>query len=221
MSFPSRLSAIVKASYIVIAAAVVLPLTSSSHAQEMEEWKLFVTPPENVRTVWFLKVRHVASELELDREDARELGRIYFSAKREHSEKVEALPKTSEGFRQFWQIGEQARSALEKSLVEALGNEKGQKAAVALGGFNFFTDNVAADILAAQNEALGAVFKYEENISKVVKEARESGSWEGVREKFEELVMDLAKKIGAIFSEDRMGEWEEKYRPIVERILSL
>ena len=78
-----------------------------------------------------------------------------------------------------------------------------------------------ADILAAQNKALGAVFKYEENIGKVVKEARETGSWEGAREKFEELTMDLAKKVGAIFSEDRLGEWEEKYRPIVERILSL
>lgn len=221
MSFSSRLRATVKPAYIVIAAAVVLPLTSSCRAQELEDWKLFVTPPENVRTVWFLRARHVASELELDREAARELGRIYFSARREHSEKVEALPKTAEGFREFWQIGEEARSALEKSLVEALGNEKGQKAAVALGGFTFFTDNMAADMLAAQNKALGAVFKYEENVNNVMKGARESGSWEGVRDKFEELIMDLAEKVGAIFSEGQMNDWQEKYGPIVERILSM
>jgi len=222
MCFSSKLTAVVRTSCIVIAAAVVLPVViSSSHAQEMEEWKLFVTPPENVRTVWFLRARHVASELELDREASRQLMRTYGSARQEHREKVEALPKTGEGFREFWQIGEEARSALEKSLVEALGKEKGQKAAVALGGFSFFTDNMAADMLAAQNKALGAVFKYDENINKVVNEARESGTWEGVREKFEELIMDLAEKIGAIFSEKQMGEWEKKYGPIIERILSL
>ena len=104
MSFSPRLTVLVNALCIVLAAAVVLPLTTSCHAQEMEEWKLFVTPPENVRAVWFLRARHVASELELDRDAARQLGRIYFSARQEHREKIEALPKTGEGFRKFWQM---------------------------------------------------------------------------------------------------------------------
>lgn len=222
MSLSSTRTAIVRVLSIMVAGAIGFAVASSpSYAQEQEEWQLFVKPPENVRTVWFLQARHVASELELDREAARQLARTYFSARQEHREKVEALPRTGEGFREFWQIGEEARSSLEKSLVEALGKEKGQKAAVVLGAFNFLSDNMAADMLAAQNEALTSLFKYQENVNKAVNEARESGSWEGLREKFSELTMKLAEKVSAIFSEKQMSEWEEKYGPLFERILSL
>ncbi len=222
MSLSSTRTAIVRVLSIMVAGVIGFAVASSpSYAQQEEQWQLFVKPPENVRTVWFLQARHVASELELDREAARQLSRAYFSARQEHREKVEALPRTGEGFRDFWRIGEEARSSLEKSLVEALGKEKGQKAAVALGAFNFLSDNIAADILAAQQKALASVFDYQENVNKAVQEARESGSWEEVREKFSELTMKLAEKVSAIFSEKQMSEWEEKYRPFFERILSL
>jgi len=222
MSFSPTRTGIVRVLTIVVAGAIGFAVaTSPSYAQEEGEWQLFVKAPENVRTVWFLQARHVASELELDREAAGQLMRTYFSARQEHREKVEALPRTGEGFRDFWRIGEEARTSLEKSLVEALGKEKGQKAAVALGAFNFLSDNIAADILAAQQKALGSVFEYQENVNKVVNEARESGSWDGMQEKFSQLTMKLAEKVSAIFSEKQMSEWEEKYRPFFERILSL
>jgi len=222
MFLRSTRTAIVRVSIVAIAAAIGFAVASSpSYAQEQEEWRLFVTAPENARTVWFLQARHVASELELDREASRELMRAYFSARQEHREKVEALPRTGEGLRDFWRIGEEARSSQEKSLVEALGKEKGQKAAVALGAFNFLSDNIAADILATQNEALASVFEYQENVNKAVNEAREDNAWEDLREKFSELTMKLAEKVSAIFSEEQMSEWEEKYGPLFERILSL
>ncbi len=222
MSFSPTRTGIVRVLTIVVAAAIGFGLaSSSSYAQEEEEWQLLVKAPENVRTVWFLQARHVASDLELEREAAGQLMRAYFSARQEHREKVEALPQTGEGFRDFWRIGEEARSSLEKALVEALGKEKGQKAAVALGAFNFLSDNMAADMLAAQNEALASVFKYQENVNKAVNEARESGSWEGMQEKFSELTMKLAEKVSAIFSDKQTSKWEEKYRPFFERILSL
>ncbi len=222
MSLSPMRTAIVRVLSIMVAAVIGLAVaSSSSYAQQEEQLQLFVKPPEIVRTVWFLQARHVSSELELDREAAGQLMRAYFTARQEHREKVEALPQTSEGFRDFWRIGEEARSSLEKALVEALGKEKGQKAAAALGAFNFLSDNMAADMLAAQNEALTSLFKYQENVNAAVKKAREDNSWEGAREKFSELTMKLAEKVSAIFSEKQMSKWEEKYGPLFERILSL
>lgn len=222
MSLSSKL---VRILCVAIAAVVVLPVAvSSSYAQEQEEeqqqWKLFTTAPENVRTVWFLQARHVASELELDREAARQLTRTYITARQEHREKVEALPQTRESMRERWQIRREATSSLEESLVEALGEERGNKAALALGGFSFLTDNMAADVLSAQREALGALFKYQENVNKAVREARESGSWEGMRDKFLQLLEGLAERASAIYSQKKNAEWQQKYGPIFERLLS-
>jgi hypothetical protein len=170
--------------------------------------------------VWFLQARHVASKLELDREAARSLGSAYISARQEHLKKVEALPKTPEGLGQFWKLREEASSALEKALVEALGEEKGKKAALALGAFNFLADNMVADVLAVQQKALASVFEYQESVNKAVNEARESGSWEGMRDKFSELTMKLQENAVAIFSQKQISEWAEKYGPIFERFLS-
>jgi len=192
-----------------------LALTSSpSYAQQEERWKLFTTPPENAREVWFLQARHVASELELERQERGRLLRAYISARQEHVEKVKALPQTPESIRQFWQIREEAKSSLETSLVEALGDEKGKKAADALGAFNFLSDNMAADILAAQKNALASLFKYQEGVNKVIEEAREAGSWEGMREKFTALGRELGSNVSVIFSDAQMAKWKEKYARI-------
>jgi hypothetical protein len=82
-------------------AAIALTLASSySYAEEQERVQPLLTPPENARTVWFLRARHVASELGLDRDAARKLTQTYISARQEHLDKVKAkaLPKTFESF---------------------------------------------------------------------------------------------------------------------------
>lgn len=82
-------------------AAVALTLASSySYADEHERAQPLFTPPENARTVWFLRARHVASEFGLDRDAARKLTQTYISARQEHLDKVKAraLPKTFESF---------------------------------------------------------------------------------------------------------------------------
>jgi hypothetical protein len=221
MSSSSSRARIGKVLCVVIVAAIGFGLASAkSFAQQEERWKLFVTPPENARRVWYLQARHVATELGLEREDSMRLARAYASARQEHLEKVQALPQTPESGRQFWELRGEASSALEKTLVEAFGEEKGKKAAVALGAFNFLADNMAADILAAQEKALASVFDYQASVNKVVKEASDAGSWEGIREKFTALTGELFKKISAIFSEKQLGEWQEKYRPVFEPMLS-
>jgi hypothetical protein len=221
MFLSSKLKALVRASCVVIAAAVVLAVViPSARAQEEERWKVLTTPPENVRPIWYLQTRHVASELELDREAAGQLMRTYYSARQAHLEKVEALPKTQESMRELWQITGEARSSLEKSLVEALGEEKGKKASVALGGFSFFVDHMMADILAAQRKAIAGVLEYQKGVNKVIEEARESGAWEGVREKMKPLVVELGKQATLIYSEQQLAEWQEKYGWFFERILS-
>ena len=221
MSFVSTRTGVVKVLTIVIAAAVGFGLASSrSYAQQEEQWRLFVTAPENVRTVWFLQARHAASELELERQDRGKLMRAYTSARQEHLDKIKALPETAESFRQFSEIGREARSSLKESLVEALGKEKGEKATAALGGFNFFFDHIMADILAAQNKAVGSLLKYEQVFNKVLREAQETGTYEGVQEKLEGPTGELMKGASAIYSEKQLAEWEEKYGWLFERILS-
>lgn len=213
MSPSSPRKRLMKAALLLIAAATALAVGSSrASAQEQQRWQLFVTPPDDARTVWSLQARHVASELQLDRDARRKLTEIYISARNQHLEKVKALPKTQESIRQFWQLREEASSSLEKSLLEALGEEKGKKAAAALGTFNFLSDNMAADILATQRKALTSLFKYQESVNKVIKEAREAGSFEGVREKFAPLARELAGSLSAIFSQEQMNAWKEKYR---------
>ncbi len=221
MSHSSMRTAIVKVLGIVIVAAVGLGLASSPlYAQQEERWRLFRTPPENAREVWFVQARQVASELELERQDSGKLSRAYISARQEHLEKVKALPETPESFRQSREIGKEARASLEKALVEALGEEKGKKAAAALGGFNFFFDNVIADILAAQKKAVASVMEYETVFHKVMTEAFESGSFEGVQEKLRPPTVELEKKATSIYSEQQLAEWQEKYGWFFERILS-
>lgn len=221
MSLSSMRSATVRVLSIVVAAGIGFALASSpSYAQQEEQWRLFVTAPENVRTVWFLQARHVASELELERQDRGKLMRIYSSARQEHLDKIKALPETQESFRKFRDITTDAKSSLEKSLVEALGEKKGKEAAVALGGFNFFFDHIMADILAAQNKAVGSLLKYEQVFNKVLREAQETGTYEGVPEKLEGPTRELMSGASAIYSEGQLAEWEEKYGWLFERILS-
>ncbi len=222
MPLSLRPAAFVRFFSILAALAALLPLTAFlADAQEQQQrWQLFVTPPENARAVWYLQARHVASALELDREAARNLTRTYISARQEHLTKIEALPKTQESGPQFWQLRNEAADALEKSLGEALGEEKGKKAAAALGGFSLFFDNIVADVLASQTKTLAALFKYEEGVGKVMKETRETGSWEGVREKLRPLVVELGKQATLIYSQDQMNEWGQKYGWFFERILS-
>jgi hypothetical protein len=217
----SKLSVVVRMSCALMTAALGLALVNSRcHAQEEQRWQLFTTPPENARAVWSVQARHVASELELEREAAWGLVRAYVSARQEHLDKVKDLPREPESMRKFMEIRDEAASALEKSLVEALGEEKGKKASAALGGFSFFFDHIVADILAAHNKSLTALFKYEEAGIKAMKEARESGSWEGMREKLRAPLVELGKQAASIYSEQQLNEWKEKYGWFFERILS-
>jgi hypothetical protein len=203
----------------VIAGAVVLALTGISHAQEQDQRQLLMTPPENAGRVWIYQGLHVAWELDL-KEDMLQLVSIYLSAREQHRDKVKDLPRTLEGFQQRQEITREARASLEKMLVAALGEEKGKKAAVALGGFSFLTDNMAADIMAAQHKAMAGLFAYQENVSKAMSEARESGSWEGMRDKFGAFLMEFAKKLAEVYSQNQMSEWQAKYAPVFERLFT-
>jgi hypothetical protein len=77
-----------------------------------------------------------------------------------------------------------------------------------------------ADVLAAHNKALSAVFQYEQASIKAMKEARESGSWEGMREKLRPAVVELGKQATSVFSEQQLNQWKEKYGWFFERIVS-
>lgn len=217
----SKLHAVVRTVCLLLTAAFVLALASSRcHGQQEERWKLFTTPPENARDVWSAQARHVASVLELERQAAWGLVRAYVSARQEHLDKVNELPREPESMGKFIEITGASASALEKSLVESLGEEKGKKGSAMLGGFSFFFDHIVSDILAAQNKAMTAVFQYEQTSVKAMKEARESGSWEGMRENLRPAVMELGKQASSVYSEQQLNEWKEKYGWFFERILS-
>lgn len=205
---------------VMVVAAVAFVLAAPSHAQEDERWQLFRKPPENARAVWYMQARTVSSELELDRDASRQLMRTYGSARQAHLEKIEALPQTQEAFQQVMEIGREARSSLEKSLVEALGEEKGKKAAALLGAFNFFFDHIVADTLAAQNKSVSSILKYQAAFGKIMREAFEAGSFDGVQEKLRLPTVELGKQATLIWSEQQLAEWEEKYGWFFDRILS-
>lgn len=217
----SKLHAVVRAVCLLLTGVFVLALASSRcHGQQEDRWRLFTTPPENAREVWSAQARHVASELELERQAAWGLVRAYVTARQEHLDKVNELSREPESMGKLIEITGASASALEKSLVESLGEEKGKKASALLGGFGFFFDHLVADILAAQNKAMTALFKYEETSVKAMKDARESGSWEGIREKLSPAVMELGKQASSVYSEQQLNEWKEKYGWFFDRILS-
>jgi len=221
MSLSFMRPAIRKCSIVVTAVTIGFAFASTpSYAQQEQRWQLFVTPPENVRAAWSFQAKHVASEIELERRDRGRLMRAYLSARQEHLDKIKALPQTRESFQQSREITREARSSLEKSLVEALGEEKGKKASAALGGFNFFFDHIMADILAAQNKAIASVLEYQEAFTKALKEAYEAGTYDGVQEKLENPTRELLTKASAMYSEQQLAEWEEKYGWLFEMILS-
>lgn len=205
---------------LLAGASLVAIVSSRSYTQEEPRWQLFVTPPENARTVWSAQARHVATELGLEREAAWGVVRAYVSARQEHLDKVKDLPREQDSMQKFIEITGESASALEKALVEAVGEEKGKKASAALGGFSFFLDHIVADVLAAHNKALSAVFQYEQASIKAMKEARESGSWEGMREKLRPAVVELGKQATSVFSEQQLNQWKEKYGWFFERIVS-
>ena len=212
---------LVRIMIVVIAGAIGFSLASSaSYGQQDERWQLFRRPPENARSVWYMQARVVASDLELDREASRQLMRTYGSARQAHLEKIEALPETQEAFQQVMEIGREARSSLEKSLIEALGEEKGKKAAALLGAFNFFFDHMVADTLAAENKSVAAILKYQAVFGKIMREAFEAGSFDGVQEKLRPPTVELGKQATQIWSEQQLTEWQEKYGWFFDRILS-
>ncbi|MDP2898229.1 MAG: hypothetical protein Q8Q12_16965 [bacterium] len=152
------------------------------------------------------------------RDAARKLTQTYISARQEHLDKVKAkaLPKTFESITQPAQMKEEAAAALEKSLVGALGEENGKKAATALGGgpsaFDFLRDHAAADILAAGQKALAPYFKLEETVNKVENEARAAGSFdEGMGEKLDTVRKEVFSTLSGIFSQEQMNAWKGKY----------
>jgi len=174
---------------------------------------------EELQKVWEAEAKCVSAALKLSDDEASKVLKCYVSARKDYQEKVAALPRTQESFQQRRELGEKAGADLKKALVEAVGAEKAEKVIGLLGPFtmtSFRLDRMVADLLAfglpkdKLEKAMAAVLEYNRDSGKVMAEAREAGSFEGVREKVQALMEGLNKELAKVLSEEQMASWKER-----------
>jgi hypothetical protein len=174
--------------------------------------------PEELQKVWEAEAKCVAGALKLSDDDASKVLKSYVSARKNYSEKVASLPRTRESFEQRRELGEKAAADLKKALVGAVGGDKAEKIIGILGPFSmtsFRLDRMVGGLLAFKlpkeklMKAMSAVLEYNRDSGKVFNEAREAGSFEGMREKVQALSEALNKELAKILTEEQMTTWNE------------
>ena len=210
---------------LCLAAVGVLAISSGAFAQERPARPQPIDP-EKLNTIWRLEARCVAGALEMNREDAGKVVKAYVSARQDYSKKVSELPRTREAFQQRRELAEKASAGLKEALTKAVGAEKTGKImgllSPAMSGFRL--DRMVGDLIDFKlpreklRKAVSAVLEYNRDLSKALAEARESGSFEGAREKMTKLNEALNKTLSGLLSEEQMGTWKERYaRPFGAR----
>jgi hypothetical protein len=176
--------------------------------------------PEKAKKIWTVEARVVSAALEIKGEDAGKVSKAYVAAQQDYLEKSRELPWTRESFEQRRQLAEKASAGLKEALTKAVGAEKTEKLMGILMPFSmssFRLDRMVGDLIAFElpkekaKKAILVVLENNRDLGKAFNEARESGSWEGIREKMQELREALDKELSEILSEKQMAEWKEKY----------
>ncbi len=176
--------------------------------------------PEKAKRIWTVEARCAAGAFEIKREDAVKVAEAYVAARQAYLEKTRELPRTPESFQKMQELAEKASADLKEALTKAVGAEQTEKIMGLLMPFSmssFRLDRMVGDLIDFElprqelRKAVLAVIESNRDLAKAFNAARESGSFEGLREKMESLSEALNKELSEILSEKQMAEWKEKH----------
>lgn len=172
--------------------------------------------PEKQDAAQKMEAEYIANKLKLSDENTSKLVAAYLKARKSLTDARQAL--RSEGTRD-WEayrgLFDKESKKLEGEIGKFLKEKQVKKAMESLGTFNTSWDRMV-DALAgfkleekALNKALDKVNAYVIDSAKLMQEARESGSFQEIRPKFQELREKLDKAIGGILSEEQLEQWKQ------------
>jgi hypothetical protein len=176
--------------------------------------------PEQLKEIRAVEAKCAAGAAEIKGEDVDKVVKAYSAAQQAFAEKTADLPRTRESFEQRRDLGEKATAELKETLTKAVGAEKAGKVMELLPAFGMMgsrLDRMVGDLIAFKlpkeklDKAVTAVLEYNKEQSKLFAQARESGSFESVRDKMQPLSDALNKKLSEVLSEEQMTQWKEKY----------
>ncbi|MDP2897683.1 MAG: hypothetical protein Q8Q12_14185 [bacterium] len=175
--------------------------------------------PEKAKEIWTVEAKCAAGAAEIKGEDVEKVVKAYIAAQQAYAEKVKDLPRTRESFEQRQEIATKANADLKEALTKAF-PDKAEKVIGLLGPLGAMgsrLDRMVGDLIAFKlppeklAKAVGAVMENSREQSKLFAQARESGSFESVRDKVQPLTDALNKTLSEILSEEQMTQWKERY----------
>lgn len=171
--------------------------------------------PEKQEAAQKMEAQYVAKNLKLSDENTSKLVTAYMKARKSLTDAREAL--RSEGTRDFQasrDLSDKESKKLEGEIGKFLDEKQVKQAMESLGTFNTSWDRMV-DALAGYkleekqlNKALDKVHAYVIDSTKLMQEARESGSFREMRPKFQELRDKLDKAMEGILSAEQLEQWK-------------
>ncbi len=163
-----------------------------------------------------MEAQYIANKLKLSDENTSKLVAAYLKARKSLTDARQALrSEGTRGWEGYRDLFDKESKKLEGELGKFLKEKQVKKAMESLGTFNTSWDRMV-DALAgfkleekALNKALDKVNAYVIDSAKLMQEARESGSFQEIRPKFQELREKLNKAIGGILSEEQLEQWKQ------------
>ena len=205
---------------VICITGVGLLLASPALAVEERRQRPEPMDPEKLAKVWKAEAMCVAKATEVDKEKIAKVAEAYVSARKAYAEKVSALPRTREAFTQRQELATKAGTDLKAALAKIAGEEKAGKMVDALNPFAMFgsrLDRMIGGLMDFElpkekfEKAVAGVLEYNSGLGKMMAEARESGSFEGMREKGQKLTDSLNETLAKILSDEQMAKWKETY----------
>lgn len=175
--------------------------------------------PERLKEIWTVEAKCAAGAAGIKGEAVEKAVKAYVAAQQAYAAKVQELPRTREAFQQRGELATKANADLKEAATKAF-PDLGEKLAGLLppiGGMGSRLDRMVGDLIAFKlpeeklAKAVSAVMENNRAQLKLFAEARESGSFEGVRDKMQPLADALNKKLAEILSEEQMTQWKERY----------
>jgi len=205
---------------LCLAAVGLLVTLPSASSEEGARPRPAPIDPEKLKQIWRIEANCASIALKITGDDYAKVRKAYVTAREEYAKKVRDLPRTRESFQQMRELAEKARADLKKALTEAVGAEKTEKIMGILMPFSmssFRLDRMVGDLIDFKlprekaRKAILAVLESNRDLAKAFNAARESGSFEGIREKMQALTESLNKELAEILSEEQMATWKEKH----------
>ncbi len=172
--------------------------------------------PEKQEAAQKMEAQYVAKQLKLSDENTSKLVAAYLKARKSLTDARQAL--RAEGTRDFQasrDLQDKESKKLEGELGKFLDEKQVKKAMESLGTFNTSWDRMV-DALAGfkleeknLDKALDKVNAYVIDSTKLMQEARESGSFQEMRPKFQELRDKLDKAMEGILSKEQLEQWKQ------------